>query len=177
MSAFRPALRQATRLAPRAPRTSLLTTTNRFISTNSPVLATSTATVTGARTGHVDTPGLGKFDLTMPKSLGGSEKAGTTNPEELFAAGYGACFQSAMAVSAPLVGVKSLPEDTLVKTDVHLVGDLKKADIGIRVDMNITASGISKEDLEKVVAKTKTVCPYSRATEGNVETNVTVVIN
>lgn len=176
MSAFRPALRQATRLAPRAPRTSLTTTTKRFLSSDSPILATSTATVTGARNGHVSSPQLGEFELSMPKSLGGSEKRGTSNPEELFAAGYGACFQSAMAVSAPLVKVK-LPEDTVVETNVHLIGDLKKADIGIRVDMKITASGISKADLEKVVAKTKTVCPYSRATEGNVDTNVTVVAN
>lgn len=173
MSAFRPALRQANRLAPRM---TLNLTSKRFLGANSPALATSTATVTGARNGHIKTPGLGEFDLTMPKSLGGSEKAGTTNPEELFAAGYGACFQSAMAVSAPLVGVK-LPEDTVVKTDVHLIGDLKKADIGIRVDMKITAKGISKEDLTKVVEKTKTVCPYSRATQGNVDTNVEVVVN
>lgn len=68
----------------------------------------------------------------------------------------------------------SKPEDSVLETTVHLIGDLKKADIGIRVDMVVKVKGVGKEDLEKLVEKTKTVCPYSRATQGNVVTNVRV---
>ena len=57
---------------------------------------------------------------------------------------------------------------------VHLVGDAAKLDMGIRVDLHVKVKGIKKEDLEKLVEKTKTVCPYSRATQGNVATNITV---
>lgn len=112
--------------------------------------------------------------LAPPTAMGGPGKA--TNPEELFAAGYSACFQGAMGVTAPTLNVKlpKNPEDIVCETDVHLIGDIKKLDIGIRVDMKIKGRNISKEDLEKVVEATKKVCPYSRATQGNVVTNTSV---
>lgn len=111
----------------------------------------------------------------MPKELGGP--GGTTNPEELFAAGYGACFQSAMNACAPGLGIK-LPKDrdqSVLETTVHLVGSLKELDLGIRVDMKVKVKGVSKSDLEKLLQKTKEVCPYSRATQGNVSTNIEIV--
>ena len=112
----------------------------------------------------------------MSKSLGGAGEKGKSNPEELFAAGYGACFQSAMNASAPSIGLKmpQKPEDSVVETTVHLVGDMKQLDLGLRVDMKVIVKGMSKQDLEKLVAKTKTVCPYSRATQGNVTTNIVI---
>ena len=66
-------------------------------------------------------------------------------------------------------------DDSVVETTVHLVGDMKKLDMGIRVDMKVNVKGLSKESLEKVVNKAKEVCPYSRATKGNVTTNIEVV--
>ncbi len=66
-------------------------------------------------------------------------------------------------------------QDSIVETTVHLVGDMKKLDMGIRVDMKVDVKGLSKESLEKVVNKAKEVCPYSRATKGNVTTNIEVV--
>jgi organic hydroperoxide reductase OsmC/OhrA len=60
----------------------------------------------------------------------------------------------------------------VVRTTVHLVGDLKGLDLGIRVDMKVSVKGLSQEDFDKVVAKAKEVCPYSRATQGNVTTNI-----
>ena len=74
-----------------------------------------------------------------------------------------------MNATAPSIGVKlpEKPEDCVVETDVHLIGDLKKLDLGIRVDMVIKARNMEKADLEKLVEKTKTICPYSRATQGN----------
>lgn len=140
-----------------------------------PVLYSAHAKVVGARTGHVDGDDL-KIDLTMAKALGGPGDKGKTNPEELFAAGYGACFQSAMNASAASMKIKmpEKPEDSIVETTVHLVGDMKKLDMGIRVDMKVKVRGLNEKDLDKVVAKAKEVCPYSRATRGNVTTNIEV---
>ncbi|KAM3418385.1 hypothetical protein BST61_g4379 [Cercospora zeina] len=114
----------------------------------------------------------------QPKAMGGSGSGGGTNPEELFAAGYGACFQSAMNAVAPTMGVK-FPSDSVVDTTVHLIGSLKELDLGIRVEMKVKVkkgSGVGKEEVEKLVEKTKGVCPYSRATEGNVVTSVEIVM-
>lgn len=112
----------------------------------------------------------------MPKALGGD--GAKANPEELFAAGYGSCFQSAMGIASQQVGVK-LPSDTdySIETTVHLIGSMKEADLGLRVEMKVKAKGVSKADLEKVIAKTKEICPYSRATKGNVVTNVEAVVS
>lgn len=139
-----------------------------------PVLYSAHARVVGARTGHVEGDDL-HIDLTMAKAMGGAGDKGKTNPEELFAAGYGACFQSAMNASAASMGVKmpSKKEDSIVETTVHLVGDMKTLDMGIRVDMKVKVKGLSQEDFDKIVKKAKEVCPYSRATQGNVTTNIT----
>ena len=112
----------------------------------------------------------------MSKALGGPGDAGKTNPEELFAAGYGACFQSAMNASAMQMGIKmpTKKEDSIVETTVHLVGDMKGLDMGLRVDMKVKVKGLDKESLDKVVAKAEEVCPYSRATRGNMETKIEV---
>jgi Ohr subfamily peroxiredoxin len=149
----------------------------RFLNTETaPALYTAHANISGGRNGHAEGDEGLKVDLTMPKALGGSSGTGKTNPEELFAAGYGACFQSAMGAVAP--GLKiALPEkaeDCIVDSKVSLVGDFNALDLGLRVDMEVKARGIKKEDLEKVVAKAKEVCPYSRATSGNVATKITV---
>lgn len=146
----------------------------RLNTATAPALYSAHATVTGDRNGHAEAENL-SVDLAMPQSLGGA--GGKTNPEELFAAGYAACFQSAMAVSAPLVGVKLPPsaKDNVVQTTVHLVGDMTTADLGLRVDIVVKVKGLSQIDLDKLVAQTKRVCPYSRATEGNVHTTVEAV--
>lgn len=69
-----------------------------------------------------------------------------------------------------------LPADSVVETTVHLVGDMKKLDMGLRVEMKVhVPEGISRENMEKVVEKAKEVCPYSRATKGNVDTSIELV--
>jgi Ohr subfamily peroxiredoxin len=130
----------------------------------------------------------------MAKALGGPGDKGKTNPEELFAAGkflsrsssdfepnrltislgYGACFQSAMNAVAPTLGVKmpSSPEDSIVESTVHLVGNMKDLDMGLRVELLVKVRGLEKEKLEEVVYKARQVCPYSRATKDNVYTTV-----
>ncbi|KAJ8125288.1 hypothetical protein O1611_g8350 [Lasiodiplodia mahajangana] len=67
------------------------------------------------------------------------------------------------------------PEDSVVATTVHLVGDMKKLDMGIRVDMRVGVRGLEQGLIEKIVERAKEVCPYSRATRGNVTTNVEVI--
>lgn len=113
----------------------------------------------------------------MAKALGGPGDRGKTNPEELFAAGYGACFQSAMNAAAAGMGVKmpTREEDSVVESTVHLVGDMKGLDMGLRVNMVVKVKGLGRAELEKVVRKAEEVCPYSRATRGNVDTNIKVV--
>ncbi|KAI1427848.1 OsmC/Ohr family [Xylaria sp. FL1777] len=149
----------------------------RLLSTDiAPILYSAHARVKGARTGYVEGDDL-RVDLTMAKALGGAGDKGKTNPEELFAAGYGACFQSAMNAAAASMKTKmpTDPEDSVVDTTVHLVGDMKKLDMGIRVDMRIGIRGLEKSQIEKIVDKAKEICPYSRATRGNVITDVEVV--
>ena len=174
MSSFRtitPLARHASRSVVRYP------ATRRFLNTETaPLLYSAHARVVGARTGHVDGDDL-QLDLTMSKALGGTGDKGKTNPEELFAAGYGACFQSAMNASAAALGIRmpSKKEDSIVETTVHLVGDMKGLDMGLRVDMKVKIQGLGKEEVQKVVEKAKQVCPYSRATQGNVHTTIEVV--
>lgn len=147
----------------------------RSLNTSSaPVIYSAHAKVVGARTGHVEGDDL-NIDLTMAKSLGGSADKGKTNPEELFAAGYGACFQASMNATAASMGIKmpTNKEDSIVETTVHLVGDAKKLDMSIRVDMKVKVKGLKQEEFDKIIARSKEVCPYSRAIEGNVQTNIT----
>lgn len=167
---LRPAARQLA--GPRGTRT--IAPARRFLNTDTaPTLYSAHAKVVGARTGHVEGDDL-NVDLTMAKALGGKGDKGKTNPEELFAAGYGACFQSAMNASAASMGVRmpTKPEDSVVRTTVHLVGSMKELDLGLRVDMKVSVKGLSQEDFDKVIKKAKEVCPYSRATKGNVTTNI-----
>jgi len=177
MSAFRALRPVAARVAtPRAiaPRSF---TQRRLLNTDSaPVLYSAHAKAVGARVGHIDGDDL-KVDLTMAKALGGTGDRGKTNPEELFAAGYGACFQSAMNAVAASMGTKmpSAREDSVVDTTVHLVGDMQKLDMGLRVDMKVKVKGLERDQLEKIVERAKEVCPYSRATKGNVSTTVEIV--
>ncbi|KAI4643017.1 hypothetical protein J4E93_007086 [Alternaria ventricosa] len=168
---FTPMLRNAVRVSQR---NAMAAPCRRFLNTETaPKLYSAKAHVVGARTGHVDGENL-KVDLTMAKALGGPGDAGKTNPEELFAAGYGACFQSAMNAVAPSLGVKmpSTPEDSIVESTVELVGSMKDLDMGLRVQLLVKVRGLAKEDLEKVVYKARQVCPYSRATKDNVYTTV-----
>ncbi|KAI3540947.1 organic hydroperoxide resistance protein [Colletotrichum filicis] len=161
----------ATRITPLAHRQTRLLNTE-----TAPVLYSAHAKVVGARTGHVQGDDL-VVDLTMAKALGGAGDKGKTNPEELFAAGYGACFQSAMNASAASLGVTmpKKPEDSVVDATVHLVGDMKKLDMGLRVNLKVRVKGLSDEEVHKVVERAEEVCPYSRATRGNVATTIEVV--
>lgn len=169
--ALTPILRNASRS------TTIRAPLRRFLNTETaPVLYSAHAKVVGARTGHIEGDDL-NIELTMAKALGGPGDAGKTNPEELFAAGYGACFQSAMNASAMSMKIPmpAKKEDSIVDTTVYLVGDMKRLDMGIRVAMKVKIKGLERSEVEKIVEKAKEVCPYSRATRGNVHTEVEIV--
>ena len=134
-------------------------------------LYTTTAVATGdGRNGHVQTTdGLLDADVRMPAELGGP--GGATNPEQLFAAGYAACFHSALKLVAGADGVDAA--DSEVVADVSL-GAHDNGAFGLSVALEVTIPGAAREVAEKVVARAHEVCPYSNATRGNIEVVVTV---
>ena len=136
------------------------------------VLYTAHATSTGGRTGTSKTDD-GRLSLTLstPKELGGDGGAGT-NPEQLFAAGYSACFIGAMKAVAAKQKI-SLPAEVSISADVGL-GPIP-AGFGIQVAMRISVPGMDKAAAEALVAAAHQVCPYSNATRGNIDVTLTVV--
>ena len=135
------------------------------------VLYTAHATSTGGRAGtSKSSDGVLDLTLTTPKELGGNGAVGT-NPEQLFAAGYSACFIGAMKHVA-MVQKIALPADTSIKADVG-IGPIP-AGFGIPVAMNVTIPGIERATAEKLVQAAHAVCPYSNATRGNIDVTLTV---
>ena len=133
---------------------------------------TASATTKAGRNGHVESSdGTVNFDLAMPKELGGSGKSGATNPEQLFAAGYSACFGSAiMAVAG---SQKIRPEDVHVTADVTLHTDNNDFLLSVKLATKIT--GVDHATAEQIVHKAHEVCPYSKATRNNVQVELTVL--
>lgn len=127
------------------------------------------ATATGGRDGHtrVDDGSIG-FDLVGFQNESG--KVGT-NPEQLFAMGYAACFDSAMNHVAPTLGIKPSQSSTSVA-----VGIGQKADgaFSLDLDITITVAGISEVEARTLIERAHEVCPYSNAVRGNVETRLHV---
>lgn len=136
------------------------------------VLYTAHATSTGGREGRSRTSdGVLDVKLTTPKELGGNGATGT-NPEQLFAAGYSACFLSAMKHTA-MAQKLSLPADTSISAEVG-IGPIPTG-FGIQVAMKISLPGMDRAAAEKLVQAAHGVCPYSNATRGNIEVALTVV--
>ena len=137
------------------------------------VLYRTKATATGGREGHARTEdGTLDVNLTIPKELGGNGASGN-NPEKLFAAGYSACFLSAMKFVASQGGPK-VPADTSVTADVG-IGPRSEGGFGITVALQVSLPGLPRGEAEKLVAKAHEVCPYSNATRNNVDVQLSVV--
>lgn len=135
------------------------------------VLYRATATATGGREGSASSSDkVLDVRLSTPKELGGAGGPGT-NPEQLFAAGYSACFLGAMKFVAGQKKI-ALPADTSVTGTVG-IGQIP-AGFGIEVDLAITVPGMPKADAEALVAAAHGVCPYSNATRGNIEVRLSV---
>jgi lipoyl-dependent peroxiredoxin len=136
------------------------------------VLYTAHATSTGGRTGTSKSDdGRLTLSLSTPKELGGDGGQGT-NPEQLFAAGYSACFIGAMKAVAGKMKV-SLPADVSITADVG-IGPIPNG-FGIQVAMSISIPGMDKAAAEQLVAAAHQVCPYSNATRGNIDVSLTIV--
>jgi Ohr subfamily peroxiredoxin len=136
------------------------------------VLYTAHATSTGGREGtSKSSDGVLDLKLTTPKEMGGNGAVGT-NPEQLFAAGYSACFIGAMKYVAMTQKI-ALPADTSINADVG-IGPIP-AGFGIQVTLNVTIPGMERAAAEKIVQAAHGVCPYSNATRGNIEVTLNVL--
>ena len=136
------------------------------------VLYTANATSTGGREGTSRSDdGALDVKLSTPKGLGGPGGPGT-NPEQLFAAGYSACFIGAMKHVAMMQKIP-LPADTSIAADVG-IGPIPQG-FGIQVALHVKIPGMDKEAAKKLVEAAHRVCPYSNATRGNIEVALDVV--
>ncbi len=140
--------------------------------TPNPVAYTASASATGGREGQAfSADGIIDLNLTTPKELGGDGKPGT-NPEQLFAAGYSACFLGAMKFVAGKSNTK-LPEDTKIDAAVG-IGPIPTG-FAITVKMDISLPGMDKAKAQELVDAAHVVCPYSNATRGNVDVQLNVI--
>ena len=138
-------------------------------------LYTAQATSTGGRTGSTkSSDGRVSLTLSTPKELGGDGGAGT-NPEQLFAAGYSACFIGAMKAVAAKQKV-ALPAEVSITADVSIgLMTGKPGAFGIAVAMAVSIPGMDKAAAQALVTAAHEVCPYSNATRGNIDVSLTVV--
>ena len=137
------------------------------------VLYTAKATATGGRDGHVtSSDGVIDVDLTKPRGLGGPERAGTTNPEQLFASGYSACFAGAIGFVAQQK--KMTLQSVEVTATVH-IGMVETGGLGLAAELDVRMPGLPREEALALVEAAHQVCPYSKATRNNVEVKLGVV--
>lgn len=135
------------------------------------VLYRAKATSTGGREGSSrSSDGVLDLTLSTPKELGGGGGSGT-NPEQLFAAGYSACFLGALKFVAGKEKV-TLPQDLTVTGDVG-IGQIPTG-FGIEVDLTIHGPGMDQQQLQGLVDKAHIVCPYSDATRNNIDVRLHV---
>ncbi|MGP8000582.1 MAG: organic hydroperoxide resistance protein [Streptosporangiaceae bacterium] len=131
-------------------------------------LYTARAMATGGRKGHAVTDdGLLDVHLKPPKEMGGPD--GGTNPEQLFAAGYAACFQSALGVVGRRQGVST--DDSLVEADVT-IGTVGGGGYGLAVTIKVSVPGVDAGTVAALAEAAHQVCPYSNATRGNIDVTV-----
>jgi Ohr subfamily peroxiredoxin len=136
------------------------------------ILYTAHATSTGGREGtSKSSDGVLELNLTVPKELGGNGARGT-NPEQLFAAGYSACFIGALKFVAGQKKI-ALPADTSIDADVG-IGQIPEG-FGIKVAMAVKIPGMDRAKAEELVQAAHAVCPYSNATRGNIDVDLKVV--
>lgn len=126
----------------------------------------------GGRDGSVkSSDGMLNLRLTTPKEMGGAGGEGT-NPEQMFAAGYSACFMGAMKFVAMQSKIK-LPEDASIEGIVG-IGPIPNG-FGIEAELQISLPGMDRSSAQALVDKAHQVCPYSNATRGNIEVKLTLV--
>ncbi|MFS0704155.1 organic hydroperoxide resistance protein [Cellulomonas sp. 179-A 9B4 NHS] len=137
-----------------------------------PAVYTAVATATGeGREGHARTSdGLLDVELAVPREMGGA--GGATNPEQLFAAGYAACFHSALKGAAR--AQKTAISDTAVTAEVG-IGPTDAGGFGLEVTLRVEVGGVDDATAHALVEAAHRMCPYSNATRGNVPVTLEVV--
>jgi len=134
-------------------------------------LYTAVATAEGGRAGRVrSSDGVLEHSLSMPKSLGGPGGEGT-NPEQLFAAGYAACFESALRLVAR---GKKLNVDKASITAHVTIGATDAGGFELSVELHASLPGHGREEAQGLLEAAHQVCPYSKATRGNIEVKLVV---
>jgi osmotically inducible protein OsmC len=135
------------------------------------VLYTAKAHTTGGRDGRATTDdGLLDVTLAPPKEMGG--KGGATNPEQLFAAGYSACFLGAMKFVAGQKKI-AVPADTAIDASVS-IGPIPNG-FGLAVELAVTLPGMDRAAAQDLIDAAHVVCPYSNATRGNIDVTLKLV--
>ncbi len=137
-------------------------------------LYTIAATATGGRNGHVKSEnGVLDLDVRMPKALGGANEE-YANPEMLFAAGYAACFDSALNL---IIKKNNIQAGTTTVT-VHIsIGQIENGGFGLAAEIHANIPGTSIEEAQSLIEQAHQVCPYSNATKGNVEVKLSASNN
>jgi Ohr subfamily peroxiredoxin len=134
-------------------------------------LYTAHASATAGRNGHGATDdGVVKVDLSVPKAMGGPGRAGATNPEQLFAIGYAACFGGAVEFVASQHKIAHQG----VKVDSAVTFNKDDSGFFLSVALKVGVAGVDRATAEKLVAEAHTVCPYSKATKGNIKVELSV---
>jgi Ohr subfamily peroxiredoxin len=138
---------------------------------NMKILYTAEANVEGGRDGHGRTSdGRLEVDLSVPEVMGGKGGPGT-NPEQLFAVGFAACFQSALFSVAN--GKKLDASDSRIASKVG-IGPTGHGGFGLEVSLDLHAPHLTPAEAADLMARADEVCPYSNATRGNIEVTLTV---
>ncbi|HVF75650.1 MAG TPA: organic hydroperoxide resistance protein [Acidimicrobiales bacterium] len=136
------------------------------------ILYTADATAWGGRDGRVaSSDGVLDVQLAVPKALGGPGGE-ATNPEQLFAAGYAACFHSALKLVASKAGIDVSESAITARVGI---GATEGGAFGLQVHLDAELPDVERETAEKLVARAHEVCPYSNATRNNVEVVLSVV--
>ena len=137
-------------------------------------LYTTAATATGGRDGNVKSQnGILDLQVRMPKALGGGTDD-YTNPEMLFAAGYSACFDSAL--NLVIKKEKVTTGETSVTAKVS-IGQIANGSFGLAVELHANIPGVTIDQAQELIEKAHQICPYSNATRGNIEVKLTVSNN
>lgn len=138
------------------------------------ILYTTGVTAKGGRNGQVKSDnGILNLEVRMPKALGGANDD-FTNPEMLFAAGYSACFDSAL--NRVITLSKTQTGETSVDAKVS-IGQNEDGGFGLAVELNVNIPGVSIEEAQQLTEKAHQICPYSNATRSNIEVKLSVTNN
>jgi len=134
-------------------------------------LYTANVTARGGRQGSIKSDdGTLQHELSMPQGLGGSGGSGT-NPEQLFAAGYAACFNGALALVARKENIPA--DESTVTAHVSIGKESENLQLAVRLDIRFP--GVDHAKAQELVRKAHQVCPYSRATRGNIDVQLNVL--